>query len=348
MSPQTGFPRKWLIGWRNPFVLLILTFLVLGTSVLVLEERLISATSSSTIVTCANNKTGVLRLLTNGSCKPAIEKTFFWSVKGQRGPKGATGPTGPMGAQGPAGPMGPKGETGPEGYMGPQGIQGLVGARGPSGPAGPAGPTGPQGLQGQSGPAGASEVDIDTDYGFVPKNICGPTGVDACRIGSIGPGGGYIFFVDYHNQYSGFDYLELSPAHWYGTTEDPPIVWSSDTTSVIDAADGAPFWDDRAVGKGKANTEKMLTRDTSGAAWVATHYTSTYNGHSYSDYFLPSLGEMRLAYENMIAIGELTATDYWTSSEYDGTHAWDIDLNYGTQSGELKTLTNRVCPIRQF
>ncbi len=40
---------------------------------------------------------------------------------------------------------------------------------------------------------------------------CGANGTSACKIGTKGPGGGWIFFVDYNDQFSGFDYLEAAP-----------------------------------------------------------------------------------------------------------------------------------------
>jgi hypothetical protein len=40
---------------------------------------------------------------------------------------------------------------------------------------------------------------------------CGVSGADACKIGSVGPGGGWIFFVDKDNDYPDFNYLEAAP-----------------------------------------------------------------------------------------------------------------------------------------
>jgi len=40
---------------------------------------------------------------------------------------------------------------------------------------------------------------------------CGISGTDACKIGAVGPGGGWIFFVDYNDQYPDFTYLEAAP-----------------------------------------------------------------------------------------------------------------------------------------
>ena len=46
---------------------------------------------------------------------------------------------------------------------------------------------------------------------FSYSMTCGVSGTDACKIGAVGPGGGWIFFVDYNDEYTGFDYLEAAP-----------------------------------------------------------------------------------------------------------------------------------------
>ena len=74
------------------------------------------------------------------------------------------------------------------------------------------------------------------------------SGSDACKIGAIGLGGGWIFFVDKDDEYPGFTYLEAAP------TDIPNGAWCSNTTTSISAVAG---WSANAVGAGQANTNAM-------------------------------------------------------------------------------------------
>ena len=69
-----------------------------------------------------------------------------------------------------------------------------VGLIGPQGPVG-IGSQGPQGATGENGTYSSS---------FPYSMACGVSGTDACKVGALGPGGGWIFFVDYNDQYPGF------------------------------------------------------------------------------------------------------------------------------------------------
>jgi hypothetical protein len=87
--------------------------------------------NNSTYSSCANKKTGAMRLIsTSKKCK-TTENKFTWNWRG------TTGPQGPQGAQGPVGQQGPQGEQGPAGEQGPQGERGEEGEEGPAGAMGP-------------------------------------------------------------------------------------------------------------------------------------------------------------------------------------------------------------------
>ena len=73
----------------------------------------------------------------------------------------------------------------------------------------------------------------------------------AYKIGSRGPGGGWIFFVDLYDQYPGFTYLEVAP------TDIVAVPWCNNTTTSIPATGG---WAGKGVGKGKANTTAIARR----------------------------------------------------------------------------------------
>ena len=156
---------------------------------------------------------------------------------------------------------------------------------------------------------------------FSYSMTCGVSGTDACKIGAVGPGGGWIFFVDYNEQYSGFNYLEAAPA------DISAVVWCSNTTTSISAVAG---WSARAVGAGQANTNAMTMACTSGAANSAAAYsTSTTQA---GDWFLGTLGDMMLMYTNLsyAGVGGFAYNSYWSSTEYSSSLAWYQSFADGT------------------
>lgn len=156
------------------------------------------------------------------------------------------------------------------------------------------------------------------------------------KVGDRGPGGGFIFFVDYFGQYPGFTYLEAAP------TDIASIVWCSNTTTSIPAVAG---WSAKGVGKGQANTTAMLGVCASGAANKADLYVTG----TKSDWFLPSLGEAKLMYDNLIeaGVGGFANSHYWSSTEYDRDHAWFQSFS-GYQDGERKYGALPVRAVRAF
>jgi hypothetical protein len=290
---------------------------------------------------------------TVGSTELLIDIAGYYELA-SAGPAGATGPAGPQGETGPpgaTGPAGPQGETGPAGATGPAGPQGETGPAGATGPAGPqgesgpAGATGPAGPQGESGPAGA-----DATVAITQQSICGAGGTSLCKVGMTGPGGGHVFFVDYNDQYPGFDYLEAAPVECESSTS-----WSSDTLAVL-AARG---WAAQAVGQGQANTTAILAvfgSDTTSdnAAKYADALASGVPGGcvtSKDDWFLGSLGEMMLMYTNLrqAGVGGFSAEAYWSSSEYGDSNAWYQGFNSGRQSDDAKDdYSFYVRPVRAF
>lgn len=331
---------------RLSTVLLSLLSLILLTSIFVIEERTHSATSSTTIVTCANKKTGLMRLLTKGSCSTKLETVVHWAHLGPEGELGEVGPSGPTGAIGPSGPQGIQGLQGIQGPQGLQGIQGLIGERGPAGPVG-IGSQGPQGPQGPGGVAGTNAVDISN--GFVQLYVCGSSGTSKCVLGAEGPAGGTIIFVDYNNEYSDFDFRELAPIGWNGTSDDPEVAWCNDTTTQVDPVNGIyPYWKDRVQGHGSINTSNMLAVCTSGAAVLVHNYHPTRNGVTYSDWALPALAGLLQIWHYEFGAGIIEGEVYWSSSEYSATQAWTTNFSQFDQPVALKSELHAVRPSRKF
>ena len=167
---------------------------------------------------------------------------------------------------------------------------------------------------------------------------------ELCKIGMTGPGGGHIFFVDYNDQYAGFDYLEAAPKSCEATSK----TWSSDTTNSLLAVNG---WEARAVGSGQANTTAMMANgatsyvaDTSGAAEFADSSTCG----TKSDWFLGSIGEMMLMYTNLQGVGGFSPDGYWSSSEYGDYDAWYQRFYDGSLDRTSKGSASYVRPVRAF
>lgn len=347
MSSPSGNAPKWLSTYLKSTIALVATAIIALISVFVIGERVQSATSSSTIVTCANNKTGDLRLLTRGSCNVRTETVLHWARKGFKGDPGEVGPTGPTGPSGPSGPTGPEGQMGHEGT---QGITGLTGLTGPTGPMGPAGPVGAQGPQGPAGPGGAAGVSpADISNGFVQKYICGSSGTEKCVLGAVGPAGGTVIFIDFNNQYPDFDYRELAPIGWNGTSDDPEVAWCDNTTTQVDPVNAVyPYWKDRIQGQGSTNTNNMLAVCTTGAAVLVHNYRPTHNGVTYSDWALPALAGLMEVFNYEFGHGLMEGEVYWTSSEYSATKAWAVNFLNLDQPTLDKTELHAVRPSRKF
>jgi hypothetical protein len=256
--------------------------------------------------------------------------------------------------------------------------------------------TGPAGPQGAAGSAGESAVKIaEQSVCFDPNDDSGPK---LCKIGMTGPGGGIVFFIDYFDQYPGFDYLELAPSEAFALTAPVTItnvtgngsqvtytasnafavgetvtvtgvnpasynvenaiiisrtesqftvenaaqeafvsggtaqaltmnhVWCSDTTTLQSTG----LWEDNAVGLGSTLTHNALDACSSGAIHVAANYSNTFNGETFTDWFLPSFGEWMLVYTNLRQAGRGRLFhqesgdigQYWSSTERSATQAW--------------------------
>ena len=98
---------------------------------------------------------------------------------------------------------------------------------------------------------------------------------------------------------------------------------------------------------GKANSEVLKIVTTSGGSYksyatigtVLNQFISTSSeNQGYTDWYIPACGQLYLIYENktnintaLSAIGgtQLTATDHWSSSEYNSFRSWYVGLSSG-------------------
>jgi hypothetical protein len=183
--------------------------------------------------------------------------------------------------------------------------------------------------------------------GFVPQAICGTNGNSICGLGSIGPGSGTVFFVDQNNDYPTFTYLEAAPAGWDGKTVngDPTSTWCNDTTHIIQLTSNP--WNSRIIGSGKSNTNSLKLSCSSGVATLVNEL-NTSKRNRFSDWFIPSLGELILLGTNLQGKAGLGPDDYWSSSEFSDVGGWVQSIGHGYQGNANKATLFHVRPIRAF
>lgn len=193
----------------------------------------------------------------------------------------------------------------------------------------------------------------------INKN-CSPN--PKCEVGSIGPGGGEVFY-DAGSQQSWGRYLEVAPIGWSGTTNDPEEQWCNITDVYF-----TPLITNEAVratlgveiGKGRANTNLMVANCRSGAVFRA----HTYKGGMKGDWYLPSREELNelCKYVNSQPTGKkdeecrgsgkirtgFFPKTYWSSSEYDVINVPWQSFNSGGSGYAQKKGAEHVRPIRAF
>lgn len=199
------------------------------------------------------------------------------------------------------------------------------------------------GVAGATGATGAGATGAITQLSVCDGTDAGTVADELCKIGMTGPGGGPIFFIDYDDQYAGFDYLEAAPL----SCERASTSWSSANTAVT----GARGWGAQGVGQGQANTTAILAVFTSDATINnAAKYADSLTCGTKTDWFLGSLGEMMLMYTNLrqAGVGGFSSGYYWSSSESADTNAWNQDFNLGSQYDSDKANPNYVRPVRAF
>ena len=367
---------------KSSVFLLVLALIVGGISAQ--ATGLLNSPTGGYLI-CVNPKTQVVTHPSISKCPKGYEKLIL-GVQGEPGSTGITGAAGIAGKDGSNGKdgktlwngvkdpestwgapgdmfinattkvlFGPKNLDGswPAGVamVGAQGATGLTGATGVAGPSGPQGPggsgsagaTGAAGAAGAAGTAGTNATIAITESFECDGTDAGTVADEKCKIGMTGPGGGLIFFVDYNDQYAGFNYLEAGPADL-----SPSQAWSNNSTVSVSGATG---WAARAVGRGQTNTTAILTAyPTSGAAVSAGSYVSpTFNGGTKDDWFLGSLGEMKLMFDNLQGLGGFVVTSYyWSSTEKNSTNGELFSVLEGALSYAAKTNTAVVRPVRAF
>ena len=161
----------------------------------------------------------------------------------------------------------------------------------------------------------ASEVASAQQMPAMSSLLCLNDGT-GCSVGSVGPGGGVIFY-------------DAGSMQWWGR------YLEAKTTSVLadgpwGSAVGKPGVASKEIGMGRANSE-LMARDSSS---VYTRKRS-YFGTGANEFYLPSKDELDVLYNywktSRNSKLQYSAAPMWTSSEASATFAWFQLFQDGTQ-----------------
>lgn len=158
------------------------------------------------------------------------------------------------------------------------------------------------------------------------------------KIGDRGPAGGWIFY-DKGEYSDGWRYLEAAP-------EDQDKAKWGCYEKLIPGTEGTD------IGDGKNNTQAIIKNCSE--ANIAAKKCIEYRGGGKSDWFLPSLLELVLMYEQLFkkGVGGFTDFYYWSSSEFKVDLAWiqyfQIDIHGGGHDGFHKNISLSVRAVRAF
>lgn len=196
---------------------------------------------------------------------------------------------------------------------------------------------------------------------------------DSLALGQQGPGGGIIFYDDEE----GFDFdgngvissgeKNLMPNHRYLEVEDD-INWYVDPVNSLPVSDPEVEWgvadlsNDQSIGipvqpavmasmigTGYVNSWNIYnySPNQNPAVHEAAEYCVEYRGGGYDDWYLGSLGEMKVLrfrnYNNMFASGY-----YWTSSTCGNVYSWAISLTAQGTTTYSRLTKCHIRPIRAF
>ena len=151
-------------------------------------------------------------------------------------------------------------------------------------------------------------------------------------------GGGIVFYV-----YDGGRYGLIAAT---GNQSQEGIRWyGGSNTNTRARADG--------IGAGLKNTAIIIANQgpVDGNAFAATacnEYSVTVNGVTYGDWYLPSIYELNLLYNQKDAVGGFSNVVYWSSTENTDNTAWFWHFGTGGHLFTGKSNTYYVRAIRSF
>lgn len=193
-------------------------------------------------------------------------------------------------------------------------------------------------------------------------------------------------FIMFHRKSDNYP-LAVKPDKWAsyqnsGEIAEGVMIVEGGKILVVAPTEATLYWSSAAVsagGKtttdretalndwtGKASTAAQITHNECKTGSYAPGFCASYervnangNGLTAGSWWLPSLGELMMIYANMRKINyalslingatQLAETWYWSSTEYSGTLAWYLGLDYGAAHTSPKAAyQGRVRPVSAF
>lgn len=198
-----------------------------------------------------------------------------------------------------------------------------------------------------AGEPGRTTVAVVTDDGAFSASAS--VRVTRYGLGDRGPAGGHVFYVDHRDEHHSWTYLAAAPQE----TEWVHKPWGGINHEVGADAEG------EALGDGRANTAAIVSEYgteephdgvTDYAARLANNLEHEHDGRTYDSWYLPSIDELNLMYENLRGdnLGRFARDYYWSSSEITRNFVHSQNFGYGTQARGRKDKTYRVRAVRAF
>ena len=159
------------------------------------------------------------------------------------------------------------------------------------------------------------------------------------KIGGMGQAGGIVFYVSDDGKHG----LEIAP------TDAGSFLWGIALAEwgCLDSYVGST---QSSIGTGKSNTDRILQAkcDKISGHAMAAEMATNFSINGYSDWYLPSIDELKLMYDELQPKKDKTHRLYWSSTESDSQYADGIDSNHGIPKDHIKGAKYRVWPIRNF
>jgi hypothetical protein len=204
---------------------------------------------------------------------------------------------------------------------------------------------------GVSGTVGTSYTVTYTAVGLTVATVS--ITVTAYAIGSIGPGGGKIFYISEvgFNCGSGFTstgsptgglcrYLEAAASTTSPAWTDTTYSWSGNTNTSVATS--------MSIGSGYKNTLAMIAQSGAGTDGAGSA-AQAFRGGGLTDWYLPSADEAGQLYNNRVAVGGWVSAYYWSSSQSSADKAFNQFNGIGAPFEATKSSTTLyVRPIRAF
>lgn len=162
-------------------------------------------------------------------------------------------------------------------------------------------------------------------------------------VGSDGPGGGKVIYVNPNYLIDGWRYLEAKV-----TDDNTGIQWSNKTNVNIGGGKNGSL---TSVGGGFVNQSWVLSwltiNASKGVTADAVSLCAALTTAGFRDWYLPDSGELALMYQNRTILGSPN-NDYWSSTEGSANAAVTVNLGNNGVTKVVKTQSKYIRAIRRF